>query len=61
MIDYVMDEPPPKRLVWAIDTDTIVVNGYALLLEKMDCAPLMGHYQFLQRRGEVKHVLPTVV
>ena len=61
MIDYVMNEPSPKCLVRAIDTDTIVINGYALLLEKLDCAPLMGHDQFLQRRGEVKHVLPTIV
>ena len=30
-------------------------------MKKLDCAPLMGHYQFLQRRGEVKHVPPTIV
>ena len=61
MIDYVMNEPPPERLIWAVDTDTLVINGNTLLLEKFDCAPLMGRNQFLQSRGEVKHVPPTVV
>ena len=45
MIDYVMNEPPPERLIWAIDTDTLVINGNTLLLEKFDCAPLMGRNQ----------------
>ena len=53
MTDYVMNEPSPKCLVRTIDT--------ALLLKKLDCAPLMDHYQFLQRRGEVKHVPPAIV
>ena len=61
MIDYVMNEPPPDRLIWTVDTDTFVINGNTLLLEKFDCAPLMGRNQFLQSRGEVKHVPPTVV
>ena len=46
MIDYVMNEPPPERLIWAVDTDTLVINGDTLLLEKFDCAPLMGRNQF---------------
>ena len=50
-IDYVMNEPSPKCLVRTIDTETIIINGYALLLKKVGLCALDGSLPIFAAQG----------
>ena len=47
-----IDETPTESFVGPIDTDSLIVDGKALLQEEVDRATLVSHHQFQQGRGE---------